>query len=329
MNKPAAPTVSVIIPAYNAEKYIAECLQSIVTQPYPNIEVVVVNDGSMDRTKEIVEEFLSCDSRIKLVDIENQGVSVARNTGMEHSNGEFVMFVDADDCLLYGVLPHLLEIQQQYNADVVAAKAKTVFAGDNYDKSFIPAKTVELWEGSCALQNSLKDHPATYSVWAKLYNRKTIQGIRFPVGKRCHEDSFFLFQCFLKQVKMVVTDALVYKYTISPNSASRADFNEKFFDMMALLELKLKDIQTFYPELEELSYNLIVKTNMALLLNLCKSSGSSYKKAKRDAIQKVRTYRKYFIPASRNNKIFFTIIICGLYDAYGVFFRIKEKVKKH
>ena len=100
--------ISVIVPVYNAEEYLEECLESIKNQTYTNIEVILVNDGSSDGSKEICEQYCEKDNRFKLVNQENQGQSVARNLGVAESVGEFIMFVDSDDVINKNVLEVLL-----------------------------------------------------------------------------------------------------------------------------------------------------------------------------------------------------------------------------
>lgn len=91
------PLVSVIIPVYNVEKYLARCLDSVVAQTYQNLEIILVNDGSTDASGEICRQYGQSDSRIRLFTQENQGLSAARNTGLDHMNGEYIVFVDSDD----------------------------------------------------------------------------------------------------------------------------------------------------------------------------------------------------------------------------------------
>ena len=89
--------VSIIVPAYNVEKYIAECLESLINQTYKNIEIIVVNDGSKDNTLDIINYYARIDNRIKVINQENQGVSAARNIALKNVSSDFVMFVDSDD----------------------------------------------------------------------------------------------------------------------------------------------------------------------------------------------------------------------------------------
>ena len=107
--------VSIIIPVYNCEKYITICLDSLINQTYSNIEIILVNDGSNDRSEDVIREFAKNDNRIKLYNQINQGVSVARNTGLDKATGEYIMFVDADDYIELDMVDELIKpIQNEH-----------------------------------------------------------------------------------------------------------------------------------------------------------------------------------------------------------------------
>ena len=111
-------TVSIIIPVYNCEKYITRCLDSLINQTYSNIEIILVNDGSNDKSEDIIKAFAKNDNRIKLYSQINQGVSVARNTGLDKATGEYIMFVDADDYIELDMVDELIKPIQNENTIV-------------------------------------------------------------------------------------------------------------------------------------------------------------------------------------------------------------------
>lgn len=110
--------VSVIVPVYNQQKYIGECLRSLVEQNYDNIEIIVINDGSMDKTQTIIDEWANADKRIITKKIHNSGVSVARNTGINIANGKYIMFVDSDDIIHEDLILSLVKICESGNCDI-------------------------------------------------------------------------------------------------------------------------------------------------------------------------------------------------------------------
>ena len=110
--------VSIVVPVYNVEKYLKECLESIIQQDYRNLEIIVVDDGSPDNSGKIADEYAEADKRIKVIHKENAGVVAARNTGMDLANGEFILFVDSDDWLSKDHVSHLLKLQKIKDADM-------------------------------------------------------------------------------------------------------------------------------------------------------------------------------------------------------------------
>lgn len=112
--------ISIIIPAYNVENYIGKTIDSIIKQDFKDIEIIVINDGSIDNTKKVVEKFLQYDNRIKLIDIDNSGVSNARNIGLANSNGKYVMFIDSDDWIAENALSKLWRFSEELDLDIVS-----------------------------------------------------------------------------------------------------------------------------------------------------------------------------------------------------------------
>ena len=167
--------VSVIIPAYNAGKYIQECLDSVLSQTYQNLEIIVIDDGSIDETYEIVKAYSNKFARLILVHQENGGVCAARNKGLDLASGEYIMFVDADDYLRLDAVELLYKDIIQNEAEVSCG-----LMGDNID-------TVEkrgegnicVWTDKEPLIMALQDNPFTYSSCGKLFMKKTIQELRF------------------------------------------------------------------------------------------------------------------------------------------------------
>lgn len=113
------PLISVIIPVYGVEKYISQCLESVINQTYKNLEIIVVNDGTKDRSADIAKEYAAKDSRIKVYDFQNGGLSVARNRGLEIATGEYISYLDSDDWLDTKMYETLLETAMKNEADMV------------------------------------------------------------------------------------------------------------------------------------------------------------------------------------------------------------------
>jgi len=320
--------ISIIIPAYNAEKYIENCLESCLNQSYKNIEVIVVNDGSTDKTAIIVENYSSNDSRIKIVSTENGGVSRARNIGIDASNGDYLTFVDADDRLLPNALEIMLKVLHENSADIVAAKTFAMQIGEQKN---IPESSynTEIWQNYEAVSKSLDDHPATYSAVAKIYKKEALKGVRFPEGYKIHEDSYFIFELLASCPRMVVLDAYVYKVYLSPNSASRSGFSDKYFDILRILQKKIDFINAELPQFKNKVSNLSVKAHMALLYNLCKTYNKIYREKEKQSLREIKRLKKYFKPAKKIDEKWFKIITFNLYQPYKLYYWLRYQRKKH
>ena len=197
------PLVSVIIPMYNAEKFITRCLQSVCGQTYPNLEILALNDGSRDGTLAVCQALAAQDARIRVIDKPNSGVSDTRNRGLDLARGEYIQFVDSDDWLLPDFTARLVAAARQYRADLVTAPYRMVIprpeaaagqpAADEREYSLLPAgvynKKEYLWH--------VIGQPASFYfgvLWNKLYRRDLIeqQHIRFPQAFYAEDQQFNL-----------------------------------------------------------------------------------------------------------------------------------------
>lgn len=310
--------VSVIVPIYNMEKYIKACVNSIVTQSYNNLEIILVNDGSKDTSSIICEQIAKNNPNVLLINQENQGVSLARNNGIEHARGEYLLFVDADDTVPPDAIRTMVEAAEAHNADLIIGKASK-----NED---IP---IGVFTGESFLRKVLEDNPMAYSVWRILFKREFVQNLRFPEGYIAHEDSYFVFLCALKKPKVLTINKVVYNYTIVNNSASRSGFTtKKYDDICQLLEKKEKIIIKDYKHLIPLYYHLKCKIQMALLSNLILTKGEEFRKKEKETLIRFNEAKKYFhaeLPYS--NASFYNILSKNMYYPYKMIMKLKRAVK--
>ena len=312
--------VSVIIPAYNAEKYLKECVDSVLKQTHKDVELIIINDGSKDGTKDILDEYASMHSNIQVVHTENGGVSRARNIGLEHAHGEYIMFLDSDDLLVSNAIEILLSDLKDNAADVAAG-----LMNSDVGDGIISSKGTEtsIWAGTEGIEKSLEDNPFTYSSCAKLFKRKVLENIRFIEGRKIHEDSYFVFCSLIGQPTIVIRNIYIYKYRANENSASHAAFSEKYFDILYFAEEKRKAIEEQYPQFLDKAKNMLVKSNIAMLQCLLNTNDKKYKKDIKACIQTVKRYKKYFIPTYPGDERRFKIIVYNLYGIYKQLYQLK------
>lgn len=317
------PKISVIIPVYNGEATLERAGRSVLEQAYPNVELILVDDGSKDRTLVIAEELAKKNSAVVPVHQENGGVSKARNTGLEKATGDYIMFLDADDELAPGILAKTMELALAYNCDILAGTCVRVRPDGSSFLSDMPIKEDPcIWQGEEALCASLRDHPSTYAVWGKLYRREAIGDTRFVEGKKLHEDSFFLFEVLRGDLKMAVTRLPIVHYHLTETSASRAEFSVKFLDMLYFAQRKLDIIQRDYPHLIPLGKNVLVKANMALLKTMWSAKGKTYKQLEKQCQNTIRENAAYFIPAIKVDKVLFLFVRLHMFWLYKWIYRL-------
>ena len=319
MNK--FPLISIIIPAYNAERWIEECIESVRLQTYSKIELIVIDDGSTDNTLEVARKSVVDMKNAKVIHTENGGVCCARNRGINEAKGDYVFFLDADDVLFRSAISDLYNEIGDHEADIVIGWGAYMSA-DGSSKGEPAERKTYVWEGIEGVKNSLLDAPPTHSSCGNLYKAEVLKNIRFVEGKRNHEDAFFMFECFLTHPNIVVSRYTVFYYRMTPNSASRAAFSEKFLDILYFADRKKQIVEREYPEFMPLAENMIVKANMALLAVLLKTNDKKYRGLKKECIKKVKKGKKFFIPATSFDRKWFFVIDHGLYDVYKFLRRV-------
>ena len=218
--------ISVIVPVYNVEEYLEECLESIQYQTYTDIEVILVNDGSTDSSKEICERFCQADSRFRLINQENKGQSAARNRGVKESIGEYLMFVDSDDVINKNVLEVLLPYMKT-DVDIVECRMTR-----NKEEIFLNKTSTIAFEGNAkkAILNCIAIREVKFCPVTKLYRREIVEKIPFLEGY-IYEDVFTGIN-YLKHIrKIVVIDYIGYYYRVRPNSTMTKTFHKKNLDI--------------------------------------------------------------------------------------------------
>lgn len=243
------PKISIIIPVYNAEKYLRACLLSAQTQTYKNIEIIIINDGSSDGSAAICTEFAAQDNRITYISQENAGQSAARNAGLALASGDYICFLDADDAYLPDYCEALLTAAQMYGADITACGYFLCDANGTRREAYTGAD-VRCFEKGEAVYSLFQESLFSFVPWNKLYKADLFQDTSFAEG-RIMEDAVIVTQLLHKATKCVHIGSAKYQFTINPTSTMGSPFSIKKIDAIWSEEEKRKVISAYYPDLAE------------------------------------------------------------------------------
>ena len=217
------PSISIIIPCYNAEKYMARCLDSVLAQRFTDFEAICVNDGSTDRTLAILHEYAKKDKRIHVIDSENRGVSGARNLGLDAAQGQFIGFVDADDMIEPQMFEFLHKAASENEGCIAICGCLDDAKGLSLQEYVYDCRKVDIHTVFPVAERG----PFGISTINKIFPRKLIGTLRFPEGVAANEDYFFFMQVCTRVDGFVYVDAMLYDYIWHSSSTSRSIFSMK------------------------------------------------------------------------------------------------------
>lgn len=228
--------ISVIVPVYNSEQYLRNCLNSIVAQTYADMEIICINDGSTDNSKEILEEFSARDSRFRIVDQVNSGASAARNHGLELAQGEFIAFVDSDDELVTTMYQTLLNLADEYDADIAHCGYKKI-EQNGVTRDVGGTSMLLVQNATESVRCLITGKYFTGGVCNKLYHREIVSKIKFDECLKINEDVLFNFEAFSRSKCTVFYDVpLYYYYERERSSCKRIMQLKKSLDCLQVAE---------------------------------------------------------------------------------------------
>lgn len=292
--------ISVIVPVYNVENYLQECLGSILSQTYQHLEIILVDDGSTDGSGQICEDYASRDSRIRVYHQVNTGVSAARNLALSQVTGSYVTIVDADDGIHETFIQELYDNLKAHQADIAVSNyyKYSEFDGRFYFHNLDRDDLVEVLtpQGCMDYQCDIKDYigMAFIPVWGKLYRTDLFDGIDFPVGSII-DDEIVTHKLFLKANKIVLVNKNHYLYRVRPGSAMTTGdhYRRRVQDSLRAFEIKLTDMA-----LAGLDTSLMTRRFAYLLWDfkqnlLARGEASADSPLFRQVTQKLELFNKY------------------------------------
>lgn len=282
--------VSFIVPVYDVEKYLKECVDSILAQNFDSFEIILVDDGSPDSCPKICDEYAKNDNRIKAIHKKNAGVSSARNDGIKMAQGEYICFIDSDDYIAEDYAENLYNAAEKFNADIVqggftnCSENREVL---NEEKPAIPLFKQLDHEQVCRLFDEMIAKSFTFFCWRNLFRRKFVKDkIKFDENIKIGEDTLFNVQALLLATNVVAVDSVSYFYRFRADSAMNKKYKKDYginlnYQWSQKIELYQKycenPSQLFY---EDLAKYCITSLLPSMLSNEYKSNRKSYQTAK-------------------------------------------------
>ena len=295
--------VSIVVPIYKVEKYIHRCIDSILNQTYPNIEVILVNDGSPDNCGKIADQYKVIDKRVKVIHKVNGGLSDARNHGVREVTGEFTMFVDSDDWLENNMIEIMVNCSMTYKADVVqsafyyAYKDKLLFDRRYYVKNGTPL----IFNNKELMYELVINQRVKNFAWGKLFKTKMIKNVPFKIGV-LFEDVFWAHQVMHKVDKFVLLPQPLYNY-FQRNDSIVANYTPRNLDILKGLKERHQFIEENYGHLSNESYKVLLSTCLIHYNFLFINRNADKGREKRKEIQKyIKDHYIQFSKAVNENK---------------------------
>lgn len=240
--------VSIVVPVYGVEKYIGECVESLLTQTYRNLEILLIDDGGKDRSPEICDRFAQQDNRIKVIHKPNGGAASARNAGLDAATGDYICFVDGDDAVHPDYVQSLLKVLTDHGADIAVCGfrhwSKSGAQPVNCDNS-------GEYTGQAYLLRFLRDWSCSL-LWNKIYRREVIGDIRMEEGHKV-DDEFFTYQVVMNCRKVVLFETPLYDYRLRGSSAMQdmgPHLERIMLDRVAYVTTRYRNISERCPQIE-------------------------------------------------------------------------------
>lgn len=252
------PLVSVIIPIYNVEKYLQECLESVANQTYNNLEIILINDGSFDGSQIIAEKYIEKDKRFHLVNQDCQGVSYARNKGLDLAQGSYIMFLDSDDKIALDTVENLLlPINGKHRIFSMAKYSTRDTLKDNHAEAQVISVKGKMIDRIKAVQTS--GYPS-FSPWGKLYSQDVFKTLRFP-NLSIHEDTSIILPVIDNVDEIVLINQSLWYYRQVKSSLTNIKISEKNDDIFEKNKLQINFAKGKHPEILNYVYMLCMNEN--------------------------------------------------------------------
>lgn len=257
--------VSIIMPVYNVEKYLSQCLESVCNQTYPYLEIIVVDDESPDNSGNIADDYAKKDDRVKVFHIKNRGAAGARNFGLDNCTGDYIFFVDSDDWIEKDAIESMIEKMNSNNCDMVLCQYYDEHTDKSVEHKFLENSFV------CTDEEFVKDMVKKWEYILnsnKIYKADAIKNIRFVEG-RCIDDEFFTYKAVLNMDRVYICNEYLYHYRMRKSSAMGdvTKQNQRHIDQVDFVTERYEPLSKAYPKLIPVLLEHLAEVLMSVMHN--------------------------------------------------------------
>lgn len=261
--------ISVIVPIYNTEKYLDNCIQSIVNQSYKNLDIILVNDGSTDKSKSICEKWMKNDLRIRLINQENMGAAIAKNTGLNSIKGDLFIIVDSDDILYDKNIEILYKYMKKVNVDIIEGfYTIDIDEFNNINLLYDDDKSIEIFNTENALKEIIINRKFHPTPWNKIYKTELLKDIRFP-KERYIDDEYWTYKLFANAKKVALVDSITYYYRQHNSSTMGRNYSVRRLDAIDAFYERYIFMKDKFPILKYLAYKTFLNNCIFNFQKLC------------------------------------------------------------
>ena len=280
------PLISIVLPIYNIEKYLDKCMESLLEQTYPNLEILMVDDGSTDSCPLKCDQYSQKNSQIYAFHKLNGGLSDARNYGIERANGEYISFIDPDDYVEKDYIEYLYNLIVKYQTKMSLCQHFVHFDNGSIKKLGKPGD--ELLDNKECIRRMMYHDIIDTSAWAKLYSRDLFQNVRYPKGK-IFEDIGTTYAFMLQCDKIACGYEEKYHYIFHENSIVNGKFKRSKLDLLEMTDKMADDVEKCYPELHAALLRRRVYARLSTLNQMLDEK--EFKKEKKEILDFINKYR--------------------------------------
>lgn len=317
------PLISVVIPVYNVELYIEKAIESVINQTYKNLDIILVDDGSIDNSGFICDRYALADQRVRVIHKTNGGLSDARNKGVSLAKGEWIFFLDSDDFLSLNCFEHLLKLSNKGNFDLIIGNETKFYDEKELDKIRINKHSVEILTGAEAVVSYFYRRIPGYAC-GKMIRKEIVKAICFPVG-RLFEDAFTVYRYLYMCNKVAYTDETIYFYRQRKSgSIVNSKYTSKQLDIIVANQQAMHYFSKAGTEVKQAIYSKRFVSGVDVLRKI--PLKRKYSEDRKIAISEIVLTRKRVLKDDNNSLLVRSMAIVAIFNPtlLGLLAKIKK-----